>query len=98
MYFLFYRIKGLSRTNVIETIEVDVDNIDIGEPLSDNLPLTVSPSTESPLHSPTSTANSTNTHVNDIHDGPTLDDRSHVNGPMGMLCCINGNSNSNLFM
>lgn len=66
------RIKGLSRTGIIESIPVDVDNIDIGEPLSDQTTSTTSPSI-----AVTMTMNKEN--VTDINSVVTtgIDDRVH---------------------
>ena len=86
--YSFYRIKGLSRTKVIETIDVDVDTIDIGEPLSDTQHSKTTP-TSSPLHS-SITNDSTVTTPPPLdseatptsNEGVIIDDRLH-GGPMG---------------
>ena len=72
MYTYSHRIKGLSRTGIIESIPVDVDTIDIGEPLSDQTTSTTSPSI-----AVTTTMNKEN--VTDINSVGTtgIDDRVH---------------------
>lgn len=50
-YFYLNSVKGLGRSKVIETIAVDIDTIDIGEPLSNDLIMTTDVS--SPFPPPT---------------------------------------------
>lgn len=81
-FFFCLRIKGLSRAKVLETVDVNLDIIDIGEPLTGNPPTTIPVS----HYSPTATSPSEQNGVLHMtsNGGVTVDERLQ-GGPMGGL-------------
>ena len=82
VFFFCLRIKGLSRAKVLETVDVNLDIIDIGEPLTGNPPTTIPVS----HYSPTATSPSEQNGVLHMtsNGGVTVDERLQ-GGPMGGL-------------